>query len=175
MFKVQNGQLDALGLLFERYKKILYSFFNQVTSDRVLSEDLVQNVFYRIIKYRRQYGGTGSFKAWMFAIARNVVADEFRKKGIKHWETIEDYQESISDKESTLTQIYDQEKNQLLQHALNRLDSEKKELLVLVKLNGMKYKEVAHMMQMNESTVKVKVFRAIKELQSIYQKNEKPI
>ena len=173
MLKVQNGHLETLGLLFERYKKLLYSFFYQMTSNSALSEDMVQNVFYRIIKYRSQFKGTGSFKAWMFAVARNVMADEFRKKGIKHYEPVEKHYESIIAEGSASTSLEAVERKTLLHQALNKLDADKKELVVLVKLNEMKYKEVAEMLNMNESTVKVKVFRALKELQNIYQHSEK--
>jgi hypothetical protein len=59
MLKVKAGQLDQLGLLFERYNKPLYGFFYRLTTDGVISEDLVQNVFVRIIKYSHTYKGDG--------------------------------------------------------------------------------------------------------------------
>ena len=49
MLQVKEGQLDKLGLLFERYNKSLYGFFYRLTLDREVSEDLVQNVFLRTI------------------------------------------------------------------------------------------------------------------------------
>lgn len=166
--KVQSGQVDAMGLLYERYKKVLYSFFFQMTRDSAWSEDLVQVVFYKMLKYNKQYNGTGSFKSWMFTIARNVLTDGFRKKNKKATLNIGTSENSIVEGKEADHAVITQEKQELLTSALNRLDDETKELIIMVKLNEMKYREVAEILKMNESTIKVKVFRGIKQLQSLY-------
>lgn len=51
MVKVQSGESDKLGLLYQRYRKILFAYFYRLTSKAVTSEDLVQNVFHRILIY----------------------------------------------------------------------------------------------------------------------------
>lgn len=83
MTRVREGDLDKLGLLFERYKRPLYGFFYGLNRDQELSEDLVQNTFLRILKYRHLFRGDGDFKTWMFHIARNVSHDQYRKNKIK--------------------------------------------------------------------------------------------
>src|SRR5690348_11487914 len=77
MLRVRDGETDTLGLLFERYKRPLYGFFYGMNRDSELSEDLVQNVFFRILKYRYLFRGEGDFKTWMFHIARNVNNDHY--------------------------------------------------------------------------------------------------
>ena len=59
MIKVKDGDLEKLGLLFERYKKPLFGFFYGMNRDADLCEDLVQNVFMRILKYRYLFRGEG--------------------------------------------------------------------------------------------------------------------
>jgi len=88
MLKVKEGDLDKLGLLFERYKKPLFGFFYGMTRDSELSEDLIQNVFFRILKYRYLFRGEGDFKTWMFHIARNVSHDHFKKNRAQHKEAL---------------------------------------------------------------------------------------
>ncbi len=61
MLKVKSGDLDKLGLLYERHKKRLFGFFYKMNSDASLSEDLVQNVFVRMLKYKHTFTGEGSF------------------------------------------------------------------------------------------------------------------
>ena len=92
MVKVRDGDIGKLGLLFERYKKSLYGFFYGMNRDSDLSEDLVQNVFYRILKYKHVFRGDGDFKVWMFHIARNVNHDHFRKDKIKNKESVDSWQ-----------------------------------------------------------------------------------
>jgi RNA polymerase sigma factor (sigma-70 family) len=75
MLKVKNGDLDKLGLLFERHHRALFGFVFHMTGQRELSEDMVQNVFYRILKYRHTFRGDGEFKTWMYHMARNVIND----------------------------------------------------------------------------------------------------
>ena len=89
MLKVKDGNLDKLGLLFERYKKPLFGFFYNMNKDAELSEDLVQNVFLRILKYRYLFRGEGDFKTWMFHIARNVMNDHYRKNKFKNTDDVE--------------------------------------------------------------------------------------
>src|SRR5688572_18509827 len=98
MIKVKEGDLDKLGLLYERYKKPLFGFFYGMNRDRELCDDLVQNVFFRILKYRylfRGETGGGEFKTWMFHIARNVNNDHFRKLKWKHKESLDNWEERL--------------------------------------------------------------------------------
>jgi len=70
MIAVRAGEIDKLGDLFERHHRPLYGFFVRHTGDRTASEDLVQLVFYRILKYRHTYRDEGRFSAWIYHLAR---------------------------------------------------------------------------------------------------------
>jgi len=80
MQKVRDGDVEKLGVLFERYHKILYNFFLYLTNRQDISEDLVQEVFFRMLKYRQTYQGHSKFTTWMYTIARNASVDFFRKQ-----------------------------------------------------------------------------------------------
>lgn len=173
MLRVKSGQLDQLGLLFERHNRSLYGFFFRLTTDTNASEDLVQNVFLRIMKYRHTYHGDGKFTTWMYHMARNLFADYYKKQkrmGYKEdVETTDRYFRDEANAESTRIQ---QEEIDLLQKALDQLALEKKEILVLSKFQEMRYKEIADLMGLTESAVKVRIFRALKELREVYEKLE---
>src|SRR6266478_1810167 len=79
MLEVRNGAGETLGVLFDRYQRPLYNFYSKLTGDRVLSEDLVQEVFLRILKYRQSYRPGTPFRAWIYQIARNARVDHFRR------------------------------------------------------------------------------------------------
>ncbi|WP_343487445.1 RNA polymerase sigma factor [Allomuricauda sp. d1] len=169
MKKVKAGDLDKMGLLYERHKKRLFGFFYNMNSNASLSEDLVQNVFIRMIKYKHTFTGEGSFLAWMFTTARNVNHDHFnkRKKAYNERElsAVEYKLQAHSDTEKV---IENHEDRQLLRLALNRLDAEKKEVLVLSKLKEIKFSEIGEIMGCSEGAAKVKAHRALKELRSIF-------
>ena len=79
MIAVRAGEIRRLGELFERYHRPLFGFFVRLTNQPSVGEDLVQIVFYRILKYRHTYRDEGKFSAWIYHIARKVAADHFRK------------------------------------------------------------------------------------------------
>jgi RNA polymerase sigma factor (sigma-70 family) len=172
MDKVKNGDLDKLGLLFERYKKPLFGFFYGMNKDAALSEDLVQNVFMRILKYRTVFRGDGEFKTWMFHIARNVNNDHYRKKRVDARDSIEDWQDHIPTNENRFSEYQQEEEMQLLSLAMDRLPEDKKEVLLLSKYQDKKYKEIAELLGCTESAVKVKVFRAVQELKVLFKQIE---
>ncbi|NNF36251.1 MAG: sigma-70 family RNA polymerase sigma factor [Saprospiraceae bacterium] len=169
MEKVQNGQVDALSLLYERYKKVLYAYFYNNLGHNANSEDLVQSVFYKVLKYKHQFSGSGTFKSWMFTIARNALIDFIRKNKANSHYAVEDYSNQLKEAKRADDRVLKLEDQKMLREALGQLDQNTRELIVLVKLNEMKYREVAEMTGMNESTIKVKVFRGLKSLQTMYQ------
>jgi RNA polymerase sigma factor (sigma-70 family) len=173
MTKVRDGDLDKLGLLFERYKKPLFSFFLTLVRDRELSEDLVQNTFFRIMKYRHLFRGDGDFKSWMFHIARNVKNDQFRKNRVLPKEQVDKWEERIGHNENRDAEWMVESEHHILATAIDRLPEDKREILMLSKYQEKKYKEIGDLLGCSEGAVKVKVFRALQELKVVYQQLEK--
>jgi len=110
------------------------------------------------------FRGDGTFKVWMFHIARNVSHDQFKKDGRIEYTTndIENWEEKISmdDSDTDEKEI----KDKLLYEALEMMEADKKELLVMSKLKGVKYKEIAELLGITEGNVKIRVFRALGDL-----------
>jgi RNA polymerase sigma-70 factor (ECF subfamily) len=168
MNRVKEGELDQLGLLFERYKIKTFGFFFNMFGDVELSEDLVQNTFMRIIRYRTSFSGEGPFAVWLFRIARNVGNDHYRKNGVRHSNIagMEELPEETMNREEAWMQS---EELTLLRMAMERLDYEKREILMLSKIDGMRYAEIGRILDCNENAVKTKVFRAMKALKSEFK------
>jgi RNA polymerase sigma factor (sigma-70 family) len=171
MLQVKSGDIEQLGVLFERYKKPLFGFFYRSTFNPSLCEDLVQNVFLRLLKYRATFTGNGKFTTWMFGIAHNVFLDNCSKSG--RFKNIDDINQDnfISDDNPANTMV-EEEQIKILNNSLNKLNREQRELIILSKYQGLKYKEIAEILNCTEGTVKVRVFRALNELKDIYVKLE---
>lgn len=171
MLKVKSGDVEKLGLLFHRYSRRLFGYFYRMTGEAATSEDLVQNVFVRILKYKHTYADGGNFESWTFHMARNIHKDHLKKNKRYHW------QEDMTRWESHLKETNHQEA-QLLKHdtlnnletALRSLPPEKRELLELTRFQKMKYEQVAQLLGISESAVKVRVHRILKELKENYLK-----
>jgi len=76
---VAGGDSSCLGTLFERHHRGVYQYCRQMTRHSAQAEDLVQEVFLRILRKAGSFRRQGSFKAWMFNIARNITLDYLRK------------------------------------------------------------------------------------------------
>jgi RNA polymerase sigma factor (sigma-70 family) len=174
MIAVRAGEIRRLGDLFERYHKPLYGFFVRLTNQPSVGEDLVQIVFYRILKYRHTYRDEGKFSAWIYHLARKVAADHFRKHASTPIPTdptnlVEqpDVDPQPSEQAATAEDVV------LLRAALARLPLEHREVLVLSRLQHLEHKEIAKLMDCSVGAVKVRAHRALKELREVYFKIRK--
>jgi RNA polymerase sigma-70 factor (ECF subfamily) len=173
MLKVKMGETFRLGLLYERYKKRLFGFFFQMNRDASLSEDLVQNVFIRILKYKHTYTEDSKFVTWIFQIARNTNYDNYKKDKKNRHRDIDEIEYCVTTSETIESKITKSESISTLQMALNHLSAEKKELLVLSKFRELKYKEVGEIIGCSEGAARTKVHRALNELKEVFLTLEK--
>ena len=173
MLKVKEGENHNLGLLYERYKKRLFGFFYKMNKDASLSEDLVQNVFIRVLKYKHTFSEDSKFITWIFQIARNEMYDEFKKQKKNQHKNLEEVSYAISGNETIDEEIEVLENTSTLKKALSLLSPEKKELLMLSKFKELKYKEIGEIVGCSEGNARTKVHRAINELKIIFLTLEK--
>jgi RNA polymerase sigma factor (sigma-70 family) len=167
MFLVRNGVAEMLGVLFDRYHAQLFNFYCKVTGDRVASEDLVQDVFYRILKYRKTYQPGSSFRTWMYGIARNARLDHVKRQPPEVEVKAEEMPLAASQ-----DKVQQDQEVSMLHRALMQLSEEKREVLVLSRFQDLKYEEIAQLQGCEVGAVKVRVHRALNELREIFQRLE---
>ena len=165
MIRVRDGDVRQLAHLFARHHVRLYNFYLRLTGDRESSEDMTQEVFFRILKYRHTFRGEGEFTAWMYHMARNVHLDSRRRI------------DAVADGEAEEIAAPDphghdlmerQEGADLVRAALARLPAEKREVILLSRYEGMRYDAIAELLGCSVDAVKVRVHRALNELRTIY-------
>lgn len=167
MLQVRSGEAEMLGVLFDRYQTPLYNFYTKMTQDRALSEDLVQDVFLRILRYRQTYRPGTPFRAWMYQIARNARVDAMRK--------VKPDAPMLTEPAAPASADSAQQKQeaQLLQRALLQLPEDKREILILSRFQELKYEEIARMMGCEVGAVKVRVHRALQQLREVFRRLER--
>lgn len=165
MICVKNGDLDRMGLLFERYHKQLFGYLYHQTRDARQSEDLVQNVFYRMLKYAHSFNETGEFRAWMFQMARNVLIDSAKKNSrMSFYSNLEEISENHQAEPSHAIDFEQKQNEAFLHQAIQQLSEEQREIIILSKFQELPYVEIAKILKTTEGNIKVKVFRALKAL-----------
>lgn len=171
MLQVKAGDLDKLGILFDRYKMPLYRYFYLRTGDKAASEDLVQNVFMRIIRYRERFQPVGQFKSWMFSIAHNLGIDHQKKRARR--KKLDDTRDDERIESRTAEKnLLDCERLALLEKALQRLRGDYREVLILSRYQELKYHEIGEILGCSEGAVKTRIHRALKELKNLYHELE---
>jgi RNA polymerase sigma-70 factor, ECF subfamily len=173
MEAVRKGDTAKLGLLFERHHRALFDLLLRTTGNAVAAEDLVQDVFVRVLKYRATWRGEGRFETWLFRIARNARADYFRTRLPDT--SIEEAGEHPSAAPLPGELLARDRQVARLQRALMLLRDDKRELIILARYRGMKLDAIADLLGIEVGAVKVRIHRAVKELRDIFfQLNESP-
>ena len=161
-----NLDREALGELYRLYAPRIHRFVAYQVNDRVLAEDLTNQVFMRAMKAigRYQHHSVPQFNAWIFRIARNVVVDHWRAKrdtvpldealATERGETLDAHFESLARREE-------------LQVAMQKLTEDQREVLVLRFGMGMSHREIAEQTGRNEEAIRALQFRAIRSLRAI--------
>jgi RNA polymerase sigma factor (sigma-70 family) len=163
MKAVRDGEVARLGTLFERHHMAVFDFLSRMTGNRTAAEDLTQEVFVRILKYRATFRDEGRFETWMFRIARNARADYFRKRDVAESAAPEEL-DGPSAAPGPARELERGRDEARLRRALLELREDRRELIVLAKYREMKYEAIAELLGVDPGTVKVRMHRAMKEL-----------
>lgn len=163
MLRVRSGETGLLAELFERHSRQVYGFFYRMTGSRELSEDLVQDVFLRILRYRDSYQPKTSFSAWMYGIARNALVDQMRKR--RPEASFDDGFPDVPAREDPVDErMRARQETEMVQQALASLPADKREVLILARYQDLRYEEIGRILGCEPNAVKQRVFRAVKAL-----------
>lgn len=169
---VADGDASCLGTLFERHHRAVYRYCLQMTRSKSMSEDLVQEVFIRMLRYASTFRAEGSCKAWIFNIARNVAFDYLRKAGtgvheLQH-EDDEGTREQFVDHRSSEQAAAGCQNLQLVERALAEMPAAAREVIWLGKFVFDDYEELARAMGCTATAARVRMHRAMATLHSTF-------
>jgi RNA polymerase sigma-70 factor (ECF subfamily) len=168
MTAVREGDVSRLGVLFERHHRALFTFFVRLTSDRSGSEDLVQDVFFRMLRYRATYQPGTQFRAWMFQMARNAHIDRYKSRRHEAPVSADDLGELAGHGPAPGDALERRQQLDLLKAALERLPDDKREVIVLSRFSGLDYAQIAQILGCEVGALKVRVHRAVKALRDLF-------
>jgi RNA polymerase sigma factor (sigma-70 family) len=163
-----HGDLAGMSEIYDRRHRALFRFFFRLIGRQAAAEDLTHEVFLRMIRYRHTYQAGDLFEAWMYRIARNVFADHTKKHRLET-PAAEGQMELVeSGRPTPLESAMKQQDLALLHRALRELPDDKRELIVLSRFQGLSYEQIGQITGCETGTVKVRVFRAMKEMGQVF-------
>jgi RNA polymerase sigma-70 factor (ECF subfamily) len=158
MLEVASGSQDAFADLIRRYQDSLLNFFVRMGA-HLDGEDLVQETFLRVFRYRERYRPTARFRTFLYVLARHVWADRCRKsmrrERLTFWLRTDAEIRDDAPVEKCSAGSID------VQAALDRLSLKLKEVLVLNIYQGLRYQEIADVLNIPLGTVKSRISLAL--------------
>ena len=178
MQRIVARDQEAFAILFARYQAQVTESLRWVVRDPVAADDLTQEVFLRVWNRADQWSGQGSFRGWLFRIARNLSLNQLRSQSRRREQPLE--MPSLYDEEDEEqpvpgwmidraalgpdVQLERAEQRRILQALIDALPEEKREIFQMVYEDEVTLREVAERLAIPEGTVKSRLFHARKQL-----------
>ena len=171
--RAQRGEHEAFGLLVERYQRRVFSQVFRVIRRPDEVEDMAQEVFLKAFRAIRSYDFRSPFGAWLSRVAINHCLDYLRKERASrvtyHWQIGEESLRRIeAQTENPEGGGLDPEQQatvrDLVGKLLDRAPAEDRIVLGLKELEGLSVEEIAEILNLKQSTVKVRLHRARKRM-----------
>lgn len=160
MMRVKADDRAAFKVIYNRYKGMILSFITYQCKDKVKAEELSQEVFLKVYRFRQQFDMTKKFKNWIYQIARNQVIDSFRKKGESNFTEGEEV-ESFGDEKAVEfdNSLIAQSEREVLRDSINKLKDSHKEAL-LMWIDELSYEDMSNIAGKTPQAMKNLVNRA---------------
>lgn len=173
MHALGQGNQSAFTELYERYAGKLKGYFrNMLWRDDEKAEDFVHDLFAKIIQHPELFDTSRSFKTWLFSVASNMCKNEYKRMEVRK-NTAHGVDTSLAaSNENVLNQVQDAQFLAEFEEKLQELDEKHRSVFTLRHLDGLALKEIAEILDINEGTVKSRLFYATKFLAnqlSVYQ------
>lgn len=177
MVRYAKGDQAAFAILVKRHQQGLYHYLLRSVRSQAVAEELLQEVFLRVVKAADTYEPTAKFTTWLYRIARNIAIDHSRKSGkakvlslqnqVGTDEGGETHQDLLVDENAQAGDINSDRKafRDALQQALDTLPEEQREVFLLREVTGLKFREIADVLSIGVPTVKSRMRYALKALQ----------
>lgn len=163
MKEAQAGNSTSYETLLIEVNLILQSYLNSKIFNKSQVDDVIQETLMAVHKSRHTYDSNKSFMSWLLAIAHYKISDHLRSQFKYATQELDDT--FMDPKTDALNSLIENQSYQIINQALDELDHRPKEIVKLLKVEGLKVTEVAARMQLSESNIKVIAHRAYQILE----------
>jgi RNA polymerase sigma-70 factor, ECF subfamily len=169
---VARNKSDALGEIYDRYGRLVFSIAYNAISEQTIAEEITQEVFTRVWEKADTYNAqVGKVSTWLVTITRNRVIDELRRRRVRRennrvaWDLLPQGQGLIVDGPENDAEIY--RLKRLIRDALRSLPKEQQEVLAMAYFQGYTQSEIAGLLGEPLGTIKTRLRLAMQKLRRI--------
>jgi len=177
MWQVQMGDDPAaFAVLVERWEAPIRSLCTRMTGDPHRGEDLAQETFARVFTRRRQFEQSSRFSTWLWRIALNLCYDELRRTHRRR-DSVGDLEEEHTEQlpapeAGPDEQLAQKETASQVRAALQKLPEHYRAVLALRHYEGLKFREIAELLEIPEGTVKSRMAEALTLMSRLLRETE---
>jgi RNA polymerase sigma-70 factor (ECF subfamily) len=166
-----GGDLNAFGVLYDRYVERIYNYIYYRTSNHVDAEDLTERVFFRAIQHIKKYENRGlPISAWLYRIAHNLVANWYRDNSRRQEIPIDTFDFTLQFQgELPEVAVLRSEEREQLMSVIRELPEERQQLVILKFVDGLTNAEIGQIMGRTEGAIKSLYHRTLTSLREDYQ------
>lgn len=172
---ILNGEQDHYRVLVDRYAPMVFHIVNGFADREDDAKELAQEIFVKTYERLSSFDERSRFSSWLYMIAKNHCRDyakNIRRKNKSFSEMNKyDLEQQMENQNSPDREVENKEWIMIMREGLNRITSEYAEAFLMKYESGMTYKAMSNRLGASESALKVRVFRAKKELKTFIEKN----
>ena len=161
--------------LYDQYHNDVFQFLIYLVKDRSTAEDLSHEVYIRAIKSYEKFRKDSSEKTWLFAIAKNVAIDHFRKISVRSKHSLDFFdwekEQLLAPQQSPEENALFNEQTRQLFEALEQCSGDQKMVIILRYIQQLSIQETAEVLRWTESKVKTTQHRAIQKLKKLLEEH----
>ena len=157
--QLQNGSLEALGVLYDRYRHMVYRTALAITSDKEAASDLLQDVFLRLYRFADRIDSARPIEPWLYRMTTNLTYTWVKRN--KRWvRSLDDLAEWLAGSSKNLPQERVELKDDWdqVQKAVSGLPLPQRVVIVLFYLNDLPLQEIAEILDVPVGTVKSRLY-----------------
>ena len=176
MKRYAAGEERAFAILVQRHQGGLYNFILRSCNHRDTADELLQEVFLRVVSAADRYEESAKFTTWIYRIARNICIDAARKNSRATLYSLQNQLGDDPDGQTHQDRLIDEDARSgsvdldrhafrdQLQNALETLSPEQREVFLLREITGLKFREIADVLDVGVPTVKSRMRYALETL-----------
>ncbi|PKP19865.1 MAG: RNA polymerase sigma-70 factor [Bacteroidetes bacterium HGW-Bacteroidetes-21] len=162
--RIRQGDQQAFESVFKTYYKYLCAYANQLLTDRDLSEEIVQDLFFQLWQKRNTFDIQTSLKSYLFRATHNSCLNYF-----KHLKVRDSYTQHVLNEKQRIEDSYEEmgnlsELQAAITNAVDKLPPERKKVFMMIRYEERKYKEVAEILGISVKTVENQMGKAMQFL-----------
>jgi RNA polymerase sigma-70 factor (ECF subfamily) len=169
---MSKGDERAFDEVYQRYgSKLAYYFTRKLKHDKEKGEDFMHDLFAKLIDRPELFDPNRSFKTWIYSVANNMCINEYKKMAVRSNTNngISSDLQVSSSSQPIEEQLNEKNFSSDLEKEISKLEEKHREVFVMRHIDGLSVKEVAAIMEINEGTVKSRLFYATKKIAGVLQ------